>query len=354
MSEPSLRFDPTTRDWIVFAPQRSARPQETERRTTAPPPSSNRACPFCAGNEAQTLPVTDVETDPAAPERWLVRAFPNKYPVLRPDLPASRARSGTAFQQQMGGRGAHEVVVSTPDHDCPISRLSEAHVSAILRVLHRRQRALSADPSLELVQIFQNHGERAGASLSHPHLQIIGTPVVPQQLRVKYQVAAEYYQAHGISLYQELCEAELDVGARVIIETPEFVAFAPFASRFPYQVWIVPREAAPSFDLAAPSCLPALARSLGEMLRRMHLALGDPAYNLTFFGAPRRHADEPDFVWHIDIVPRLEIQAGFELATGMAVNSVLPEDAAAALRRVDPDALVENGARGGVLRTGGA
>lgn len=335
MSEPSLRFDVTTRDWVVFAPLRSARPTQFARRADSPPtPDRAPTCAFCPGNEAQTLPAIDVETDPDAPERWLVRAFSNKYPALRPDAPASRARAASLLQQ-MGGRGAHEVVVCSPEHARPISRLSDVQVTALLRVLQRRQRALTADPTLELVQVFQNHGERAGASLPHPHVQIVATPVVPQQIRLKYQVAAEHYQAQGVSLYQDLCRAELEAETRIILQTPEFIALAPFASRFPYQTWIVPREPAPSFDLADPACLPGLGRTLREVLQRLQIALGDPAYNLTFFGAPRRHADEPDFVWHIDIVPRLEIQAGFELATGMAVNSVLPEDAAEALRRID-------------------
>jgi UDPglucose--hexose-1-phosphate uridylyltransferase len=336
MSDPSLRFDATTRDWVVFAPQRSARPKEYEEKTEPRRAGPDRECPFCPGNEAQTLPAIDVETDPAAPERWLVRAFSNKYPALRPDALAKRDRAADLLQQ-MGGRGVHQVVVCSPDHAGSIARLPEPQITALLRVLQRRQRALNEDPTLELVQIFQNHGERAGASLPHPHLQIIGTPVVPQQLRLKYQIAAEYYQAQGVSLYQDLCRAELETQARIILEAPDFVAFAPFASRFAYQTWIVPRTPTPSFDLADPSCLPGLGRVLGEVLRRMQIALDDPAYNLTFFGAPRRHADEPDFVWHIDIVPRLEIQAGFELATGMAVNSVLPEDAAEALRRVELD-----------------
>jgi UDPglucose--hexose-1-phosphate uridylyltransferase len=338
MTDPSLRFDVTTRDWVAFAPLRSERPTDYSRRRDAQPGAArDQGCAFCPGNEAQTLPAVDVEADPDAPDRWLVRAFANKYPALRPDASTARERSTPLFQR-MGGHGAHEVVVCSPHHARPIAELPEAQVTAILRLLQRRQRSLGADPTLELVQIFQNHGERAGSSLPHPHLQIVATPVVPRQIRLKYQVAADYYQAHGVSLYQELGQAELDAKTRVIVETPEFVAFAPFASGFPYQLWIVPRAPAPSFELADSGCLPALGRTLRELLQRMQIALGDPAYNLTFFGAPRRHADEPDFVWHIEIVPRLELQAGFELATGMAINSVLPEVAAETLRRVDLDA----------------
>jgi UDPglucose--hexose-1-phosphate uridylyltransferase len=331
MSETFLRFDATTADWVVFSPGRSARP--VEYRSARVPVASEPGCVFCPGNEAQTSPTLDTEHDPEQPERWWVRAFPNKYPALRPDASNVRDRSVPLLRQR-GGRGAHEVVVCSPDHSRPIARLPEAQVTALLRLLQRRHRTLAANPELEVVQIFQNHGERAGSSLPHPHLQIIATPVVPRQIRLKYQIAAEYYQAQGVSLYQDLCQAELEAKTRIILETREFIALAPFASRVPYQTWIVPRDPKPSFDLADPASLPGLASTLRDLLQRLQVALGDPAYNLTFFGAPRRHSDEPDFVWHIEVLPRLSIDAGFELATGMAINSVLPEHAAETLRSV--------------------
>lgn len=335
MIETSLRFDVTTGDWVVFSRQRSARPVAHPTRSDAPPRSAPvQSCVFCPGNEAETPPTVDVEPDPDDPERWLVRVFPNKYPALRPDVPRTRDRKVPLFRQ-MGGRGVHEVVVCSPDHIWPIGRLPERQVTALLRVLHRRHRVLGADPELEVVQIFENHGERAGSSLPHPHMQIIAAPIVPRMIRLKYQVATEYYHAQGVSLYEDLCQAELDAKDRIVLETPEFIAFAPFASRVPYETWIVPREPRPSFGLADPSCLPGLARALREVLQRLQVALSDPAYNLTFFGAPRRHTDEPDFVWHIEVHPRLEIAAGFEFATGMAINSVLPEVAAEALRNVE-------------------
>lgn len=335
MHETALRFDVTTGDWVVFSRQRSERPMQYPTRSEAPPRSEpDPNCPFCPGNEANTPPAVDVEPDPDDPERWLVRVFPNKYPALRPDVPRTRDRKQPLFRC-MGGRGVHEVIVCSPEHAWPIARLPEAQVTALLRVLQRRARVLGSDPELEVVQLFENHGARAGSSLPHPHLQIVAAPVVPRLIRMKYAVAAEYYHAQGVSLYEDLCQAELDAKERIVLETPEFIAFTPFASRIPYETWVVPREPKPSFALADPSSLPALARTLRETLQRLQVALGDPAYNLTFFGAPRRHADEPDFVWHIEILPRLEIAAGFEYATGMAINSVLPEVAADALRRVD-------------------
>jgi UDPglucose--hexose-1-phosphate uridylyltransferase len=161
--------------------------------------------------------------------------------------------------------------------------------------------------------------------------------VVPRQVRLKYSMAEEYFHVQGASLYADLCQAELDAKTRIIVENPEFVVFAPYASRIPYETWIVPRKPAATFGLSDPACLPALASTLRELLARLHLALGDPAYNLTLFGAPRRHSDEPDFVWHIEVLPRLAIAAGFEYATGMAINTVLPETAAETLRNAGAD-----------------
>jgi UDPglucose--hexose-1-phosphate uridylyltransferase len=330
--EPSLRYDVTTGDWVVFSSHRSARPfayaGESDRASSA---AWDAACPFCPGNEAKTPLAVDSEPDPRDAERWLVRVFANKYPALIPDAPLTRDGTGPLFRQ-MGGHGVHEVVVCSPDHACPIARLSSEQVTALLRVLHRRYRALSLDLDLEVIQIFENHGARAGSSLPHPHIQIVAAPVVPRQIRLKYAMATEYYNAQGVSLYSDLCRAELDAKARVVIESRDFVAFAPYASRIPYETWIVPRDPKPSFGLADPACLPSLAQTLRELLQRLQVALGDPAYNLTLFCAPRRHSDEPDFVWHVEVLPRLATEAGFEFATGMAINSVLPELAAETLR----------------------
>jgi UDPglucose--hexose-1-phosphate uridylyltransferase len=147
-------------------------------------------------------------------------------------------------------------------------------------------------------------------------------------------MAAEHYHKRGRSLYEDMRHAELEDGSRVILQNSKFVAFAPFASRTPYEVWILPTKNAPTFAQSDPEALPELASLLKSALHRLHLALGDPPYNLTFNSAPWRHSDEPDFVWHIQLLPRISALAGFELATGMAINPILPEQAAEKLRSV--------------------
>jgi UDPglucose--hexose-1-phosphate uridylyltransferase len=235
----------------------------------------------------------------------------------------------------MGGRGVHEVVVESREHSRPLGLQPTDQVLRVLSVLKRRATILEADTELELVQIFKNHGRRAGSSLPHPHLQILGTPIVPRQIRTKVAVAAEHYHRTGNSVYEDLRGAELDDGSRVITQNDAFVAFAPFASRTPYEVWILPTHSTPTYGLSDPASLPSLAETLRSVLYRLHVALDDAPYNLTFNAAPRRHADEPDFVWHIEVHPRISALAGFELATGMAINPVLPENAATRLRAVE-------------------
>ena len=262
-----------------------------------------------------------------------MRVVTNKYPALVPTAPGERNGSGSFFTET-GGRGVHEVVVESPEHSRPLAQQSPEQVLRVLDVLRRRTEVLARDPALEMVQIFKNHGQRAGSSLPHPHTQIIAASVVPRQIRTKISIAMEHYHKRGRSLYEDMRRAELEDGSRVILENPKFVAFAPFASHTPYEVWILPKTNAPTFAQSSPEALPELADVLHSVLYRLHVALGDPPYNLTFNGAPRRHADEPDFVWHIQLLPRVSALAGFELATGMSINPILPETAAEKLRSV--------------------
>lgn len=336
---PSLRFDVTTGDWVVLAGDRAARPDQRSAKAAAKPPSPpdyEPGCPFCLGNESQLAAIVDEEPDPADPTRWSVRLVENKYPALRSNLAPERRVHGPLFRE-LAGHGRHEVLIESPHHGLSLAQQPPEQIQRVLSVLHRRCQALASDRRLEVVQIFKNSGAAAGSSQAHSHFQLIATPVVPRQVRIKFQTAAEHYQVTGNSIYVELCRAELEAGSRLIAVNDDYVAFSPYASRTPYETWILPRNPAPTFDLAAASTLPALASLLGDVLRRVRSALDDPPYNIVVNSAPRRHADEPDFVWHVELIPRLNQAAGFELATGMPINEVPPELAAQTLRdaRVD-------------------
>lgn len=332
-----LRYDVTTGDWVVLASARGARPDRTgARRRSEPalPVSFDPDCPFCPGNEAKTPATIDAEPDAADGSRWSARLFENKFPALSSQANTERRVTGPLFRD-MDGHGRHEVLVESPHHARALWDQPAEQVARVLELLHRRATALGRDPRLEVVQIFKNSGSVAGSSIPHPHFQIIATPIVPRQLRVKFNTAAEHYQVTGRSVYVELCRAEIESAVRMVASNESFVAFTPFASRTPYETWILPRRPAPTFDLAERATLPALAALLLDVLGRLRRVLDDPPFNLIVNSAPRRHADEPDFVWHIEILPRLSQPAGFELATGMAINPVEPELAAEKLRNAN-------------------
>ncbi|MFO7178076.1 MAG: DUF4931 domain-containing protein [Pseudomonadota bacterium] len=327
--EPVLRHDVTINDWVLYAPARAARPNAFVARQAWD--DAAVACPFCPGNEHLTP--TEIARAPDAAGGWQVRVVPNKYPALdRTAEPGSVAI--TPVFHERGGYGIHEVVIDSPDHAKRIQDLSRDHVETLLGVLHGRFVALTREPRIRAVIVFKNHGRAAGCSLSHPHWQIAATSVVPRMLRLRHAIATEYFDLTSQNLYAALLEAELAAKVRVLAENEAFVAFLPFASQVPYQVRIQPRVPRASFVAADEAGFRPLAALLRDVLRRLDRVLGDPAFNLTVNTVAVGDEDEPYFAWHIDVLPRLTTPAGFELGSGMSINPVLPEHAAAALAAV--------------------
>jgi UDPglucose--hexose-1-phosphate uridylyltransferase len=336
-----LRFDPTTSDWVIFSPSRSLRPHDRPAKVGAvdDPAAGIAKCPFCPGNESFTPPEIYSLRNPADPAHWQVRVFPNKFPALRIEESPRREADGHVFQC-MGGCGAHEVIVESPDHRLFLAQQPLDQVERVLRTLQLRYQDLMRDRRFQTVIIFKNHGTEAGTSLAHPHWQLIATPVVPRLLRVKHFEASEHFDRTGSCLYAVIREQELEAGKRILASNEDYVAFMPYASHAPFETWIVPRSPPPSFTHVRPERLRSLAEILKKVLLELHTALDNPAFNLTIDDVPRGDEDKEYFLWHIRILPRLTTPAGFELGSGMAINTVLPEDAVAFLTEV---AVVENG-----------
>ncbi|HUE70429.1 MAG TPA: galactose-1-phosphate uridylyltransferase [Pirellulaceae bacterium] len=335
-----LRFDPTTSDWVIFSPSRSLRPHDRPAKVGPGDDLTAAAkCPFCPGNEAFTPPEIYSLRSPADPTHWQVRVFPNKFPALRIEENPRREADGHMFQF-MGGCGAHEVIVESPDHRLFLAQQPLDQVERVLRTLQLRYQDLMRDRRVQTVIIFKNHGAEAGTSLAHPHWQLIATPVVPRLLRVKHFEASEYFDRTGSCLYAVIREQELEAGKRILASNEDYVAFMPYASHAPFETWIVPRSPPPSFTQVRPERLRTLAELLKKVLLELHTALDNPAFNLTIDNVPRGDEDKEYFLWHVRILPRLTTPAGFELGSGMAINTVLPEDAVAFLTEV---AVVENG-----------
>jgi len=331
---PQLRQDPTTKEWVIIATERAKRPHNFQNpRPRIERPSYKGDCPFCPGNEHMTPHETLGYRKDGHPDSpgWWVRVIPNKYPALALDGSLER-REEKGFFRMMDGVGMHEVVIGSPIHNQLFPLMDDYHVSEILLAYRERYLALREDPRIKLIIIFKNHGERAGTSLEHTHSQIVGTAVVPSNIRTKLQQAARYYDDHGRCVYCDFVQEELNSGKRIVLETEKFVVLHPFASRFPFETWIVPKEHQASFGSISVEDSKHFGRVLKETLFRIYSKLNDPDYNYVIHTAPVKDEGEDYYHWHLQIIPRLTTTAGFEMGSGIYINVSFPEETAQFLR----------------------
>jgi UDPglucose--hexose-1-phosphate uridylyltransferase len=258
---------------------------------------------------------------------------PNKFPALHLDGEAQAA--GEGIYDRIDGIGAHEVVIETPDHFAGLGTLPVAHVGEVLVAYRERLLALRKDPRLEYVLIFKNHGVAAGASLEHPHSQLIATPILPELVAEELEGAVRYFRMKERCVWCDIVRQERRDGARLVLEEEGFVAVAPYASRFPYELCILPTVHRASFESLHADEVDALARLLREVIGRLARLFGDPPYNFALHTAPLRETDPEHFHWHLELMPKLTRLAGFELGTGFFINPTPPEDAARFLRQAE-------------------
>lgn len=334
MSE--LREDFTTKDWVVFATERAKRPHDFQKTVSQTVVVDYAAdCPFCPANETKTpVEVDRLQLSTQTSEGWSVRVVPNRFAALAPTGPPRRTVAGGHFRS-MTGTGAHEVVIETPHHMRAIADMTDEEVSLVFQTYQRRYHALANLEGVQVVVIFKNYGEAAGTSLTHPHSQIIASPVETPVVCRKYRVAREHYQESGTCLYCDVRDWEREAGERVVFETEHFVAIHPYASRWPFETWILPLHHTPSFGAAAAMQLREAAVATRRVLRLLRAALGDAPFNYVVHTAPVAEADRPYFLWHAQIVPRLTVAAGFEMGSGMYINVALPEETARFVRELD-------------------
>lgn len=325
-----LRQDPLTGNWVIIASGRGARPHDFTDQAWAGAPLSSGDCPFCRGHEHLTPP--EVLRVGTADGDWLIRVVPNKYAVLAPGRSQTQQALASGFQA-MPGHGYHEVIIETPEHDTDLPFLELDHVREVLRVYRARYQAIQ-ERGARLIVIFRNHGPTAGTSLIHPHSQIIGAPLIPSKVRSHLEHAISHYEANGQSLYTDVLSGELDDGRRILLEDDRFVAFLPFASSWPFEVWIMPRSPRPSFGATSDEELDGFAFVLRTVLRGLYNGLEDPDYNYVIHSVPSAYMEQTHLSWYMQVVPRLTTPAGFELGSGIHVNSTDPEAAAAHLRRM--------------------
>ncbi len=337
MSE--LRKDLITGRWVIVTSPKGKRAEDF--RCEIPYERSAPECPFCPGNEPLTpAEITALRPQGSRPNEpgWQIRVIPNQYPVLK--IEQELVKKGKGIYDQISGFGAHEIVIDSPDHHKIIKDMSEEEIHRILVILQSRIEDLYKDQRLRSVLICKNEGPLAGAHFTHPHHQIIAAPIIPQYLKEHLKGAENYYRTKERCIYCDILREERQVGERIVYENDHFLVYCPYASRFPFEMWVLPKMHDPNF-FGSRNQSYALAQAVRISLYRLAQALGNPQFNYVIYSAPNtmtRHdywaTLNEDFHWHMEIMPCLAKALSFDRGTGLPINPTSPEAAAKFLRDI--------------------
>jgi len=339
---PELRKDPVIGRWVIIATERAKRPDQFSGQAQEAP--VEKPCPFCEGHESQTPPEVysfRKRNSGINTPGWELRVVPSIAPFLK--IEGDLDRRGKGLYDIMNGIGAHEIVIETNKHIENMADLSEEQISRVITAYIERINDLSKDHRFKYVLVFKNYGWIAGAGrVKHSRSQLIATPVNPKRVKEELVGARQYYDYHERCVFCDLIRQELESKDRLILEIDGFIAVAPFASRFPFEVWILPKKHSCDFTSLEPNQRLDLAVIMKKVLSKLKVGLNNPAYNYVIHTAPFRREKlgywksiDQDYHWHIEIIPRLTRVAGFEWGTGFYICPLAPENAAKYLREVE-------------------
>jgi UDPglucose--hexose-1-phosphate uridylyltransferase len=329
---PELRKDPITGRWVVVSAERQKRPNDF---------SLHRAdvigrdhCPFCPGHEAMTPPevLSYRNNANANGPGWDLRVVPNRFPALR--VEGTLDRQGEGMFDRMSGIGAHEVIIETTDHDKTFATMSVEEIARVLWAFRDRVHDLKNDIRFRYILLFKNHGAGAGATLEHGHSQLIALPIVPNFVREELDGAKRHHHDKERCVFCDIIRQETAAGTRVIHENADMVAIAPYASRVPFETWVLPRTHMSRYEDAGRNIIDSLAGMLKSVAGRFDRALEKPPYNLIVHSAPLQEDADAYFHWHVELMPRISRVAGFEWGSGFYINPTSPEEATEVLRAV--------------------
>jgi UDPglucose--hexose-1-phosphate uridylyltransferase len=335
-----LRKDIISGRWVIIASERSKRPDDFRPAQSPEKEAVPMFCPFCEGNESKTPPeVASVRKHGTRPNHpgWRVRTVPNKFPALNRGLPPERHDDG--IFQWMDGVGVHEVIIETPDHGQEMPDLPVGHLHAVLEMYKERVTSIEKESQYKYVHVFKNKGREAGASLSHPHSQIVATPIIPKKINEELYGCERLHRQFGECIVCRIIREETQKGVRLVLRNDHFCVITPFAPRFPFEMRIYPLRHSPWFSEARKAELRSLAGAIKLTLEKLRDILADPPYNFYIHQAPNPNLAHEAWVnlneschWHMEIIPVLTRVAGFEWGTGFYINPVPPETAAGFLR----------------------
>jgi len=331
---PELRRDPVIGRWVIISTSRGKRPSSFD---VVPESPQGGTCPFCPGNEDKTPPEILAYYNSGREKNkagWWVRVIPNKFPAL--EIEGDLNRSGEGMYDRMNGMGAHEVIIETPNHDQQFGDMDQSKLEDVLWAFRDRIVDLAKDPRLEYILVFKNHGAAAGASLHHPHSQLIATPMVPVRVKQQASGAKKYFEYKERCVYCDIIRQESSQGIRLVAQNKDYIAFAPFASRYPFEIWVMPLRHSSDFQDIQKTEVSTLAAMMKTVLGKHSAVLDKPPFNFILHTAPLKTPKLPHSHWYIEIIPKLTKQAGFEQGTGFYINPTPPEDAAKFLRDISP------------------
>ncbi len=329
---PEIRQNLATKEWVIIATERAKRPEDfvpPKKTLTEEKPPLIQNCPFCPGNESKTPPeVFSIKNE----KGWLVRVIPNKFAALNSE--GDKTRKFDGIHRSMSGVGFHEVLIESPLHNVTTAILDNPQVELILKTYKNRIEELYKDERIALVIPFKNHGSSAGTSLEHPHSQIIALPLIPLNVRTRIERAIRYYDDYGECVHCKMIQDEILSKDRIIYDSKYFVAFVPYAASSPFHIWIHPKKHSPAYTNITDEEIKDLAIVLKTILLKLYKGLKDPDFNYVIRTSPKDEGNKEALHWYISVIPRITRTAGFEMGSGMFINTALPEKSAEFLRNI--------------------
>jgi len=321
-----LRMDLVSSDWVVIATGRARRPETFAKHQRIKDSVSSDKCFFCQPKILER----SVDKVNGQDGSWFVVSYPNDYPAFAPGQDLNRRKEGP--NRVMDGVGHHEVII-TADHQKQIALFNTAQVKMIIDLYQKRYLELMKKKFIKYISIFHNHGKEAGASISHPHSQLLAIPVIDPDLRASIDGAENFYRSQGKCVYCTMIEWELKDKRRIVYENDKFLVVCPFAAQVSFEVRVYPKDHQSHFESMTESEKELFADAMQIALNRIYKGLKDPAYNFYFHTAPCDGGNYDQYHWHLNILPKTNVWAGFELGAGIEISTIEPEKAAEFLNK---------------------